>query len=132
MARTSPRAPRLRKMFRQNRWESRAAVRPTRKGGPQESVVKWPLWLTQNPHAENPRRGANIAESQKATEFLAPLDFSRPFPFEEALKRICRGVIVRSTCPQKERSWATGLRSEEHTSELQSRGHLVCRLLLEK
>src|SRR5690625_6368858 len=27
--------------------------------------------------------------------------------------------------------WAYG-RSEEHTSELQSRGHLVCRLLLEK
>src|SRR5690625_6275586 len=26
----------------------------------------------------------------------------------------------------------TGQRSEEHTSELQSRGHLVCRLLLEK
>src|SRR5690625_6397251 len=25
-----------------------------------------------------------------------------------------------------------GRRSEEHTSELQSRGHLVCRLLLEK
>src|SRR5207253_10353021 len=32
--------------------------------------------------------------------------------------------------------WASAgllvLRSEEHTSELQSRGHLVCRLLLEK
>src|SRR5690625_6319224 len=28
--------------------------------------------------------------------------------------------------------WATEHRSEEHTSELQSRGHLVCRLLLEK
>src|SRR5437870_9968074 len=28
-----------------------------------------------------------------------------------------------------EREW---IRSEEHTSELQSRGHLVCRLLLEK
>src|SRR5690625_6626842 len=27
---------------------------------------------------------------------------------------------------------AAGDRSEEHTSELQSRGHLVCRLLLEK
>src|SRR5207253_9161502 len=27
---------------------------------------------------------------------------------------------------------AAVLRSEEHTSELQSRGHLVCRLLLEK
>src|SRR5690625_6593385 len=31
-------------------------------------------------------------------------------------------------------TWSLGrrLRSEEHTSELQSRGHLVCRLLLEK
>src|SRR5690625_6288352 len=29
-------------------------------------------------------------------------------------------------------SWEViGIRSEEHTSELQSRGHLVCRLLLE-
>src|SRR5439155_5395034 len=27
---------------------------------------------------------------------------------------------------------SSGARSEEHTSELQSRGHLVCRLLLEK
>src|SRR5690625_6246084 len=27
---------------------------------------------------------------------------------------------------------AASVRSEEHTSELQSRGHLVCRLLLEK
>src|SRR5207253_8880145 len=30
------------------------------------------------------------------------------------------------------RSPAGSCRSEEHTSELQSRGHLVCRLLLEK
>src|SRR5690625_6186046 len=29
-------------------------------------------------------------------------------------------------------SLVTASRSEEHTSELQSRGHLVCRLLLEK
>src|SRR5690625_6424794 len=28
--------------------------------------------------------------------------------------------------------WCHPRRSEEHTSELQSRGHLVCRLLLEK
>src|SRR5690625_6264580 len=28
--------------------------------------------------------------------------------------------------------WSRSERSEEHTSELQSRGHLVCRLLLEK
>src|SRR2546429_9939823 len=30
------------------------------------------------------------------------------------------------------RSWRSRHRSEEHTSELQSRLHLVCRLLLEK
>src|SRR3989442_11140342 len=34
--------------------------------------------------------------------------------------------------PQTERRGALDLRSEEHTSELQSRPHLVCRLLLEK
>src|SRR6266508_6080536 len=34
--------------------------------------------------------------------------------------------------PRSECSPPRGCRSEEHTSELQSRGHLVCRLLLEK
>src|SRR5437660_10125077 len=36
------------------------------------------------------------------------------------------GLQRRSRRPRR------GGRSEEHTSELQSRGHLVCRLLLEK
>src|SRR5207253_8320323 len=34
--------------------------------------------------------------------------------------------------PERVINLAYWLRSEEHTSELQSRGHLVCRLLLEK
>src|SRR2546429_4600566 len=34
--------------------------------------------------------------------------------------------------PRKYLCWAGCTRSEEHTSELQSRLHLVCRLLLEK
>src|SRR5690625_6922580 len=34
--------------------------------------------------------------------------------------------------PLESRVEASEVRSEEHTSELQSRGHLVCRLLLEK
>src|SRR5690625_6634530 len=33
---------------------------------------------------------------------------------------------------QERQTSVGGERSEEHTSELQSRGHLVCRLLLEK
>src|SRR5439155_17514007 len=41
-----------------------------------------------------------------------------PFVIDEGFKR-----IWRCRCRA---------RSEEHTSELQSRGHLVCRLLLEK
>src|SRR5690625_5089204 len=47
------------------------------------------------------------------TELMAPeMTDLMPFHTEEAMLRIAR--------------------SEEHTSELQSRGHLVCRLLLEK
>src|SRR5439155_23664059 len=37
-------------------------------------------------------------------------------------------VVARSSSPRS----SAPRRSEEHTSELQSRGHLVCRLLLEK
>src|SRR5690625_1400983 len=75
-------------------------------------------------------------------------------PLQDALAAIgaARGAVSRPTVimlsPQGERfdqRWAQALaerddgfvllcgrRSEEHTSELQSRGHLVCRLLLEK
>src|SRR5437870_7832139 len=35
-------------------------------------------------------------------------------------------------CQHHAREHGADTRSEEHTSELQSRGHLVCRLLLEK
>src|SRR5690625_6207063 len=44
-------------------------------------------------------------------------------------------TIQRKLFPGKKTTFSSKdnkLRSEEHTSELQSRGHLVCRLLLEK
>src|SRR5437870_11488050 len=41
-------------------------------------------------------------------------------------------VVLYRTIPQCICHGQVYLRSEEHTSELQSRGHLVCRLLLEK
>src|SRR3989449_2686360 len=43
-------------------------------------------------------------------------------------------VYVRITLESHPSGWISGrlYRSEEHTSELQSRLHLVCRLLLEK
>src|SRR5437870_11420389 len=40
----------------------------------------------------------------------------------------CPSATARACAQPAARPW----RSEEHTSELQSRGHLVCRLLLEK
>src|SRR5690625_6264395 len=42
------------------------------------------------------------------------------------------GAIQRLGCYAVEPNPEQMARSEEHTSELQSRGHLVCRLLLEK
>src|SRR5207253_8940440 len=42
-----------------------------------------------------------------------------------------RGCALHWT-GRRDRSNQDAFRSEEHTSELQSRGHLVCRLLLEK
>src|SRR5439155_13520048 len=47
---------------------------------------------------------------------------------QQILKDTPGYVVAESTFTREVR----GFRSEEHTSELQSRGHLVCRLLLEK
>src|SRR5690625_6684082 len=41
-------------------------------------------------------------------------------------------VVIGFDARHGSRDFAYASRSEEHTSELQSRGHLVCRLLLEK
>src|SRR5215208_8040414 len=73
---------------------------------------------------------------------LAPLCFffflmiRRPprstlFPYT-TLFRSRRPGLSRSLAPELRRDTGSRPRSEEHTSELQSRGHLVCRLLLEK
>src|SRR5690554_7771559 len=59
------------------------------------------------------------------------------FTTESRLDRSGRAGLGAGSSPRsRERSAPTGHqpgnRSEEHTSELQSRPHLVCRLLLEK
>src|SRR5690625_6351016 len=55
----------------------------------------------------------------------------RVSPVKSELQCLQGTVVItaeRDRCAERQ----DDLRSEEHTSELQSRGHLVCRLLLEK
>src|SRR5437660_9688058 len=57
------------------------------------------------------------------------------FPYTTLFRSRC-SASRRGATPAPDREGAAAIcfarRSEEHTSELQSRGHLVCRLLLEK
>src|SRR5439155_25457969 len=73
---------------------------------------------------------------------IRPPPFSTLFPYTTLFRSSCRsrppGGCSSSQASSLRFSCSTsaaakgGCRSEEHTSELQSRGHLVCRLLLEK
>src|SRR3712207_7663625 len=68
---------------------------------------------------------------------LVVLTSNRTRELHDALKRRCLYHWIDYPSPQREaeivRARLPGVpRSEEHTSELQSRQYLVCRLLLEK
>src|SRR5437660_9725532 len=58
------------------------------------------------------------------------------FPYTTLFRSGVPSHGCREPARQVARAWVgetlKRVRSEEHTSELQSRGHLVCRLLLEK
>src|SRR5439155_20467068 len=61
------------------------------------------------------------------TTLFRSLSTAESWSAESATVRCCSPYLrSASSAP------ANSCRSEEHTSELQSRGHLVCRLLLEK
>src|SRR5947208_9689069 len=87
------------------------------------------LYALQNPFALDGRvssypasaRGYSVANSYLLTQSDAAMLIDTGFGKDEP--------VIRA---QIESLIAPGLRSEEHTSELQSPDHLVCRLLLEK
>src|SRR5690625_6103112 len=60
---------------------------------------------------------------------LSPKLVVRTSTMLNATKSQCTADVA---CRARSRRSITSLRSEEHTSELQSRGPLVCRFLLEK
>src|SRR5690625_4212836 len=116
------------------------------------------MWITSNParRARDPDRMARYPAPlppaltwpvfSHAEAMTAGL--SRDRLNRSDLQRLRRGLYARRDVNFKELDLAAALcrddpelvvvglsaarRSEEHTSELQSRGHLVCRLLLEK
>src|SRR5690625_6115693 len=73
-----------------------------------------------------------------ALSFVPPKTFCYSRRTRRAPKALHRtkkiGLYFRGVAAfrSNQRYSASKLRSEEHTSELQSRGHLVCRLLLEQ
>src|SRR2546422_5713073 len=78
-----------------------------------KSAVKWNLL---------PRPGSLSTQVWPSISSTRRAEIERPRPVPP-----CRRAVERSACAK-----ASKMRSEEHTSELQSRLHLVCRLLLEK
>src|SRR5439155_6243263 len=69
------------------------------------------------------------AEIQQSAAAIAALDVLAGFAELARHQNYCRPVV--SDGNRIEITDGRHPRSEEHTSELQSRGHLVCRLLLE-
>src|SRR5690625_5964335 len=79
---------------------------------------------------------SNSDEEQLLEQIKSEAIFIRAFNYTNLLRSYGGVVLVDKkfelTDDFKEQKRASLQRSEEHTSELQSRGHLVCRLLLEK
>src|SRR3712207_8732685 len=68
--------------------------------------------------------------SSSGTPTAASTATSPPTSASRILLELMRTSVRRRI--DRERRWPSPSRSEEHTSELQSRQYLVCRLLLEK
>src|SRR5690625_6639875 len=78
---------------------------------------------------ENVEFGRIAAQTAKQVIVQKVREAERAQTVEEYLDRV--GELVSGSVKKVTRdSIIVDLRSEEHTSELQSRGHLVCRLLL--
>src|SRR6266487_3334946 len=78
------------------------------------------------------RRGNQLGRSRVFFLMIRRPPRSTLFPYT-TLFRSCRGrCSTSSTAAPRTSARCAATRSEEHTSELQSPVHLVCRLLLEK
>src|SRR5207253_9786884 len=81
-------------------------------------------------HSSPPHRDLHSFPTRRSSDLCSSSPTSSPTPAASSSRTSSGCRACRSTSGRRTRS--TTARSEEHTSELQSRGHLVCRLLLEK
>src|SRR5690625_6596813 len=78
-------------------------------------------------HSFPTRRSSDLMEHAEKLGVASSLMFQPVEPRDDITKEVPKDLN-----PFTEHYYQLSSRSEEHTSELQSRGHLVCRLLLEK
>src|SRR5215510_92485 len=89
--------------------------------------VRWCSSATSSsPSATSAARSSKDASSRVSDRSPGPISVILPSARSRATRS---GGLARPDSASRD---PLGTRSEEHTSELQSRGHLVCRLLLEK
>src|SRR5207253_9437267 len=103
------------------------------------SIYAYPL--TRHHHSSPTRRSSDLMEDNaKSPEPLDARAVTREAMVQSALLSAARAEeiglpknrMILSAKVSAVQDLIAVYRSEEHTSELQSRGHLVCRLLLEK
>src|SRR5438445_3380921 len=87
-------------------------------------LAQLPASWTRKTAATRSEFWCNVITARKTICALPEFLWAEKFPL--------RFPTPKFLCPQEFRQCANCLRSEEHTSELQSRQYLVCRLLLEK
>src|SRR3712207_7093470 len=87
-------------------------------------MIRRPPRSTLFPYTTLFRSGAGVHHPQ----LDLPVVEQQPIPLPSGPNEL----LIRSEDPPRRSLTFTGRRSEEHTSELQSRQYLVCRLLLEK
>src|SRR5699024_11298395 len=91
---------------------------PTRRSS---DLITWPVTAAIS--------SSSVTRTSRFTVFVAPTRV--PSPISRAISASAVPPPTSSPCPPPGALAAISSRSEEHTSELQSRFDLVCRLLLE-
>src|SRR5690625_6135860 len=107
---------------------------PPRSPGAHTQLAAWTRarrwWSPRREHRWDPLRRTGSLEAEHPGRAQAAAVRAGQARYPPRDQRPAQGLLAR---PGESRGLAgPATRSEEHTSELQSRGQLVCRLLLEK